>query len=152
MTEDIVAIQQVMADYCFRVDTGSGAQVAQLFTEDAVLTPVYDGEYRVVGRSDIARWFDHYNTHIRANIRKLRHVSGLPLIHVDGDGAKVRSYYIVDMIPDATGTPLIANGSYEDVFRKTAKGWRIAERVIDVTFTAPYADASEVFNAMGWQG
>lgn len=152
MTEDIVAIQQVMADYCFRVDTASGREVAQLFTVDAVLTPVYDGDYRVVGRSDIARWFDHYNANIRANIRKLRHVSGLPLIRLDGDRATVQSYYIVDMIPEATGTPLIANGRYDDVFTKTDAGWRIAERLIEVTFTAPYAEASEVFNAMGWTG
>jgi hypothetical protein len=152
MVEDILAIQQLLADYCFRVDTGTGAEVSELFAEDAVMLPVYDGDYRVVGRKDVARWYDHYNDNLRVGVRNLRHVLGLPSIRLNGDRAEANSYFIVDMVPIATGTPIIANGRYDDVLKKEGGRWVFAERVIHVTFTAPYSDASEQFTPMGWPG
>ncbi len=66
---------------------------------------------QVGGRSDIRHW-----------------TNGLVLTPT-ADGATGRSYYMILDITSAPPTP-IAAGHYEDVFARTADGWRIKHRII----------------------
>jgi hypothetical protein len=44
VTDDIVAIEQLLYRYCFAVDKGTADDVAALFHESATLMPIYSGD------------------------------------------------------------------------------------------------------------
>ena len=58
-----------------------------------------------------------------------RHVNGSYLITPTADGAEARAYYL---LLDVTSRPpsMTASGYYQDVFTKTADGWRIQHRTL----------------------
>ena len=53
VTDDIVAIEQLLYRYCFAVDKGTADDVAALFHESATLMPIYSGDPPAKGRAAI---------------------------------------------------------------------------------------------------
>jgi 3-phenylpropionate/cinnamic acid dioxygenase small subunit len=55
-------------------------------------------------------------------------------IHVDGDRADVRCYVhaVLIAVPDDTSSWIDALGHYDDVFTRTADGWRISHRTVHI--------------------
>src|SRR5262249_32114486 len=87
MTEDVVAIQQLLHRYCFLVDSGPPDEVATLFHETATLVPVYSGGPACKGRAAVREWYAAYDRDFRSTVEHLRHCVTNPLIEVQGDEA-----------------------------------------------------------------
>jgi ketosteroid isomerase-like protein len=101
-----------------------------LFTDDAVLTVVEpDGTARpsLVGADQIAKIPVRLGRYDRTV-----HLVGAPLVEPDGaDGAtgtvECEAHHHLD------GTDTVMTITYEDRYRRTADGWRFAERTVRIT-------------------
>ncbi len=135
MTDDIVAIQQVLYRYCFAVDKGTADDVAALFHENATLMPVYSGEPPVHGRAAIREWYVNYHRDLRGRVDHLRHCVTNPAIDVSGNEATAQCYLIADAVPKTGGNPYSVAGYYLDKLVKDGGRWYFKERQIHVTHT-----------------
>jgi SnoaL-like protein len=134
MTEDVVAIQQLLHRYCFLVDSGTPDQVASLFHETATLVPVYSGGPACKGRAAVREWYAAYDRDFRPTVDHLRHCVSNPLIEVQGNEATARCYLTADSITKKTGVPVTALGYYVDRLIKDGGRWYFQERQIHVTY------------------
>ena len=150
MSNDLALIKQTLARYCHRVDRGTAAEVAQLFTEDAVLRPYYDGQYECEGRAEIQGWYVHYHEHFRANIRHLKHMITSAMIDVDGDSASCMSYLIATFVSNEDDSGYYVTGTYTDQLVKIGGDWLFKDRTIEVEFMAPQTAAIEEFPPTGY--
>ena len=134
--EDYAEIQQLVYRYAHAIDTcaNDGYDYADLYTEDGIFIDDFtdegfaaDGLVRAVGREALARvsgggalacenvgWKDW--SHLMIN----------PVIWATEDGAAGRTYLVVigEQGPDHAQR----FGGYEDVYVRTAAGWRIRQR------------------------
>jgi hypothetical protein len=137
-TDDLLIVAEctrLMNEYGHRLDTGRGASVSELFTEDGVyVTPA--AECR--GRGDLREFFAK-----RDNLRDrvTHHVMTNATIEVDSaDRATGRAVAIEFRSDDGsagairTDTRPAIVGNYEDVFVRTDEGWKFAERRVIVDF------------------
>lgn len=136
MTDDIVAIQQVLYRYCFAVDKGTADDVAALFHEDAILMPIYSGEPPAKGRAAIRNWFTVYHRNQRGSVDYLRHCVTNPVIEVSGNEATSQCYLIADAVNKASGKPYSVSGYYLDKLVKEGGRWYFKERQIHVNYMA----------------
>jgi ketosteroid isomerase-like protein len=126
-TDDVVAIQQLLALYGHAADSPTQDLLAQVFTEDAVFqSGVRD--LRMEGLSEIQRWFaqgkpPHAPAHQTTNV----------YVYCAHGEVKVKSKFLA--ISHTTGLP--RTGDYEDVVRRTTEGWRIARRTSFPRFGEP---------------
>lgn len=118
-TDDIVAIQQLLARYNTAVDSGDGPAFAATFTDDGVSI---NGESRVAGREALAAIPAQATT----TVPGLRHWVANHVIDLDGDEATATVY----LLALGGGTPprLLTSGRYVDRLRRTPEGWRFAVR------------------------
>lgn len=116
-TEDVVAIQQLIARYAHALDAGNGKEWAATFTEDGVFKFV-DSNRVVAGREQIAAL-------VRPGRKpyESRHNLQSPWIEVNGDTATLKAYLIV-----TRGTEVIVTGSYDDTLRRVNGQWLFSER------------------------
>ena len=77
-------IQHALSAYCHYVDNGSLSAIADLFAEDAVLMPYYDGQYDVRGKQEIHRWYQFYLDKMKASVKNLRHSISTALVEEEG--------------------------------------------------------------------
>ena len=134
VTEDIVEIEQLLHRYCFAVDGGAPEDVAALFSETAVLIPVYTGEAPANGRAAILQWYVNYQKGTRAAVDHLRHVVTNPLIEVSGDQATAQCYLTANSVSKTSGKASWTAGVYKDKLVREAARWLFAERQIHVHY------------------
>ena len=124
---DRLEIQELLVRYSHAVDTRDWDAYEGVFTDDAVIDYTSAGGIRG-SLGEVVEWLSHalklfpMTQHLITN----RHVV------LEGDTATGRSYYYNPLgRPDGTGGMqlLFFGGYYNDRFRRTADGWRIAERV-----------------------
>lgn len=139
-SDDIVEIEQLLYRYCFAVDSGAPEDVAALFSETAVLVPLYTGEAPANGRAAILQWYVEYQKGTRAAVDHLRHVVTNPLIEVSGDHATAQCYLTANAVAKANGKASWTAGLYKDKLVREAGRWLFAERQIHVH----YATQSEM--------
>jgi ketosteroid isomerase-like protein len=148
--EDRQAIADLLVDYCRHLDRLDLAALAALFAEDCRVTYGADPRLAAEGREALAaslarmwRWrrTAHHLTHAR--------------IWLDGaDAARAESYVIAwHQRPD--GATATAHGRYLDRLVRTAEGWRIAERRMDLNgaegaFRVAIPDAPRPPPPPGW--
>jgi hypothetical protein len=123
-SDDIVEIEQLLYRYCFAVDSGAPEEVAALFSETAVLIPLYTGEAPAIGRAAILQWYVDY----------LRHAVTNPLSEVSGDHATAQCYLTANAVSKASGKASWTAGIYKDKLVREAGRWLIAERQIHVHY------------------
>jgi uncharacterized protein (TIGR02246 family) len=120
--EDIEAIRQLKAMYCFHCDNGYDAErLAELFTEDAVW--VGGGRGTFEGRSAIREFFRQppkdypYAAHLVTN----------PVIEVNGHAATGLWHLLepCNVNQDGTVVGRILSSRYEDVYRRDHGRWLI---------------------------
>jgi uncharacterized protein (TIGR02246 family) len=123
-TEDVVAIQQLVAEYAHAFDSGDGAAVAACFVPDGSLD---SGVAVVGGRDALAAMVATMpelmpgGRHVVSNV----HVSG------EGDDANVRMYLQVFLTAGgAERTTLLLSGRYDDTVRRENGTWRFVSRVM----------------------
>jgi hypothetical protein len=128
-----LAIQATLADYVRYADQGRGDALADLFTEDGVLTAATD-ELR--GRAAIAAYLDANRVDLAARAEapgRIRHHLALPSIELLGPAAaKARTYFLA-----VTGTGPDHWGVYRDRLVAVDGQWRFASRVATVEGQAP---------------
>ena len=124
---DRIEIDDLITRYATAVDTKDWDLYRTVFTDDAVIDYTSAGGIRG-SLGEVVEWLSHalklfpMTQHLITN----RHVV------LDGDTATGRSYYYNPLgRPDGKGGMqlLFFGGYYNDRFRRTADGWRIAERV-----------------------
>jgi hypothetical protein len=138
-TSDIVEIEQLLHRYCLAVDKGAPEDVAALFSETAVLVPVYTGEAPAKGRAAVLQWYMNYKKGTRAAVDHLRHVVTNPVIEVSGDHATSECYLTANSVSKTTGKASWVAGGYKDKLVKEHGRWRFAEREILVQYATESA-------------
>jgi hypothetical protein len=114
-------------------DPGRRREVADLFTEDGVIEVPSTGK-RVAGRAAIADYFGAFSPKLVS-----RRLSTNVLVEVDGERADATSYFAAFNLLGAGGPgmmppPISQVGVYRDAFALEDGRWKIARRVVDVTY------------------
>jgi len=125
-TDDVVAIQQLYANYNHLVDSGRGADWAATFVEDGTLDT---GMGFAVEGTPSAR--TEFGDNVPVMMPGSRHVASN--VWVDGDGTNaVGSAYLQLWVADEAtgGSKLLVSGLYRDTLRRTEDGWRFVARVL----------------------
>jgi len=127
-TQDILDIQQLGARYAYGLDTGAdnGNYYANVFTVDGSF-----GE--TVGREKLAALAREGGG--RLKFRGYQHIVTNVIVEPTTEGA-VGTQYIQVLTVGGNGKPPMIDhgGRYEDVYVKTAEGWRIKSRKYVRTF------------------
>ncbi|MDC3251542.1 nuclear transport factor 2 family protein [Planctomycetota bacterium] len=148
---EVSEIEKLLMEYCHRVDRGTAAEVADLFTEDATLVPEFDGDYEVQGQKEIQRFFQHYHDHFRSGVRHLQHMTTTPIIHVTENIASSNSYLLATFVDAASGTGMMVTGSYTDALKNEHGKWKFLRRTIQVHFLTSHAETIEKLEPMGFE-
>ena len=152
MTEDSALIKQTLAAYCHRVDSGTAAEVAELFHQNAVLRPYFDGKYDVNGRAQIRAWYAHYHENFRANVRHLKHSIGAIAIDLDGNAAKSVCHLLASFVRNADEIAYFLTGTYTDELVKEDDAWLFKDRLIVASVIVSQPEFTETFPSLGWPG
>ena len=127
---DRLEIEDLLTRYVTSVDTKDWDRYRTCFTEDAVIDYVSSGGIRG-GVDEVTAWvsaaLEHFpvTQHLTTNIQ----------LTIEADSARSRCYFFNPLggpsRPDGTRDILYVGGYYRDVYRRTANGWLISERVED---------------------
>jgi hypothetical protein len=121
-TEDILAIQKLIADYNHAVDAGDGPAFAALFVDSGSL----DSGFNVIKGTDELRGFAGMVPQMAPGARHL--VSN---VSIDGDGDDATARLYLQMWATAGGaaeTKLVISGRYEDTLKRDGDTWRFVTR------------------------
>jgi uncharacterized protein (TIGR02246 family) len=138
MSDDVIAIEQLLNRYCHKLDRGEVDAVVALFAADAVLIPEYEGGGEHAGRDAIEAWYSNYSR-AAGSARGLRHKISTAMIDVDGDAAESVCYLDADSIDPKTGARSLAGGRYEDKLVRRDGQWLLSERRIIVEYASTIA-------------
>ena len=133
--EDYLEIQQLVSRYPYALDedVDGGASYADLFTADAVFR-----QPRTEGHEALAR----LAASAPHGPRYVRHFITNHVIDPTPDGATGKEYLVaIDIGENGAPSSVFLGGHYEDVYAKTAQGWRFKTRsfIASVTGEAPAA-------------
>ncbi|HUB12350.1 MAG TPA: nuclear transport factor 2 family protein [Acetobacteraceae bacterium] len=124
--EEKDAIREVLATYCFHLDSGDFAAMAALFTEDGTWHTDFG---KGTGRAGI---MEHARSLRRDDAPRPRgvHLTTNIVITLNGDAAQVRSNWIVAQNTDA-GPKVSSAGGYADDMVRQNGHWLFRYRKID---------------------
>ena len=139
------ACERLLLEFVRRLDLGSPAEVAALFTDDGVWEWPAGGR-RVQGRDELSRYFGS-----RPADRLSRRLCTNALVTVtSADHAEATSYFTTYRVDGWTGRvqpppPPTQVGHYEDVFRRVDGVWLLASRTTVLAFggATPRADSAD---------
>jgi ketosteroid isomerase-like protein len=119
VSDDRTALVELLADFAAATDARDWATIAALLTDDSVAYGAH-GPAAVV-----ARMQDHLG-----GVGPSQHLLGNHRVVVDGDTARTRTYGRVHHIGAGpmAGSSYECLGDYDDHWRRTASGWRLARR------------------------
>ena len=152
MSDDIAAIKQTLASYCHRVDRGTAAEVAELFAEDAILSPHYDGPYEIYGREGIRGWYAFYHQTLGASVTNLKHLIHSMMVDVDGDAASSVCYLTAYFISKEDKVAYQVQGTYHDTLVRSGDSWLFQTRRIEVEFMTALSTVIDQMEPMGFPG
>ncbi len=152
MSNETTAIKQTLAAYCHRVDRGTADDVAELFAQDAVLMPYYDGRYDVHGREGVRGWYAFYHQKMKANVKDLKHLISTASIDIDGDAATSVCYLSAYFTMKADNIAYHAQGTYFDTLVRADSAWLFQTRRIEVEYVMRMGEAIESMAPMGFPG
>ena len=121
-TDDIVAIQQILALYGHLVDDRDWTRLSMVFTDDVVFDAT-DAGGKTAARSldELRAMFDHPKT-----LHPLAHHITNPYVWREPDGTVHARSKIVGILADGRA----GSGSYLDILVLTEQGWRIRNRKV----------------------
>jgi len=120
--EDYIEIQQLVSSYAYALDQNpdTGASYANLFTSDGLF-----GRPRTEGRENLA----NLATREPHGPNYTRHFLANPVIEITADGVTGKQYLVVvDIGQSGQPSSIFLGGHYEDIYAKTADGWRFKSR------------------------
>ncbi|HTI19408.1 MAG TPA: nuclear transport factor 2 family protein [Kutzneria sp.] len=127
MSDDHLAIQNLIARYALLVDTGDFAGVGDLFAD-----ATFVGTAEFTGREAVTGMLERSVIRYEDGTPRTQHATSNLLIEVDGDTATTQAYVtIFQALPDF---PLqcIAAGRYRDRFARVDGRWRFARRQVSI--------------------
>ena len=138
-TQDYIDIQQLVSRYAFLVDTcaGGGYEFADLFTADGEFSVSQQwgvaGTRRTTGREALA---DAAGGDGKGGCKDPKTTMGYGISHISvnhviapAPGGAVGKSYLLAIGVGGDPTTIERQGGYEDVYVKTANGWRFKSRV-----------------------
>ena len=146
--EDLEAIRRVWHDYMITLDSRAWTELADVFTEDAVVEMIgldflrsgADGTYSGGGAAIVRDFYNAVTGPPRpAPILATGHNGSNLSIDLDGDQATTSAYFW-----EIVAGSVLLVGTYQHRFRREPGHWRIAHLRIKVTYAARLA-ASEVW-------
>jgi hypothetical protein len=125
MDDDQAQIGEVLIRYATGIDRRDWPLFRTCWTDDI------DADYDQIGHFASADQITEAMTRIHQSMGPTYHRMSNFVIDIDGDRAAVRSYvHVVLMLtPGDPNNWVDAVGHYEDVFVRTAEGWRIHGRI-----------------------
>ena len=126
--QDILEIQQLGAKYAYGLDTGAdnGYYYANVFTADGSFG-------NTAGREKLAALAREGGG--RLKLRGYQHIISNFIVEPTAEGAAGSQYVQVLTVGGQGKPPMVDHGGrYEDVYVKTAEGWRIKKRTHVPTF------------------
>jgi len=130
--EDKDAIREVLAEYCFRLDDGRFAEMAELFTEDGTWDTAFG---KATGRAAIAELARSLRARAEEPRPRAVHLVTNIATTLDGARAQVRSNWMV-MQNSSQGPRVGSGGAYIDEMVRADGRWLFRYRKID-RFIAP---------------
>ncbi len=133
--EDRLLIAEQLAQYSYRWDGKDAVGFSELFTEDGIMERWSRGELiagsRVTGRQAIREYASTSHTGRLADRQTRHHFSGLVFLELTSVHAVTENMALITHQPiGQAAAHITASGIYRNIWRKTAGGWRIAERVL----------------------
>ena len=133
--EDRLLIAEQLAQYSYRWDGKDSAGFADLFTEDGAMERRRGGEVvtgsRVVGRQAILDYATTSHQGRLADRQTRHHFSALVFLELSADSAVTENMALITHQTAGDSAAFIsASGIYRNTWKKTAQGWKIAERVL----------------------
>ncbi len=126
-TADVLEIQRVTHLYARGLDRFDPQEALSAFTDDAVWDASPVGLERLEGRAAILGFFERD----AAAIADQFHIITNHVVDLDPDGVTARgTNYVFSEGHTNSGAAFKAIALNEDVYRRTDRGWRIAERRI----------------------
>jgi len=132
---DRLEIQDLLVDYSHALDGRDWDAFDDIFTPDAVI------DYRVMGGPRFEGDLPAVKKYLAENMKLMvtyQHLVATSRIRIDGDAAGARTYCHNPMVLDtgAGRDPLvfIVGLWYRDRFVRTGAGWRISERVEELSY------------------
>jgi hypothetical protein len=122
LLEDKDAIRELLHQYCFCMDTGRFAELADLFASDGDWIAPYR---QARGPAEIAAWLTQS---VPASPQRMHYVMN-SIITVQGATAEARSNYLV-MVEGPEGPVPSVCGTYADQLVKLVAGWRFQRRTL----------------------
>ncbi|HEX4539494.1 MAG TPA: nuclear transport factor 2 family protein [Acidimicrobiales bacterium] len=135
MTQEIadrIEIDDLLTRYATAVDTRDWDLYQTVFTADALIDYTSSGGIRG-GVAEMTKWLSDALSIFSMS----QHLVTNRDIRVTGDTATSRSYFYNPMgrtKRDGTLDLMFVGGFYRDQLRRTANGWRIAERIQDTAW------------------
>ena len=125
--EEKEAIREVLAEYCFRLDDGRFAEMADLFAEDGTWETAFG---KATGRAAIAELARSLRARAQEPRPRAVHLVTNVAIVLDDERATVRSNWMV-MQNSADGPKIGSGGAYYDEMVKENGRWLFRYRKID---------------------
>ena len=131
--QDYIAIQQLVSKYAYAIDecTNRGYDYADLYTPDGSFSVSRGGKIlsTSAGRDKLA-------AAARGNMEDCKDVPWAGIVHMlvnhviePAPGGATGRVYLIAIGLDGEPGKVEAQGRYEDVYVKTAKGWRFKSRI-----------------------
>ena len=140
---DRVEIEALRGEYTDAVMMRDYDRVALLFTPDGALR-MPNVPVDLVGLDQIRAWGDR----VPAFVDYLVQTTHPGIIRLDGDTASGRAY-LQELIRLRDGSSHLNYAIYHDRYRRTADGWRFAERVYEIRYLDHSPLAGSVPGAAG---
>jgi len=134
--EDIEEIRTLRMTYHYYINEGMFDRMSELFTEDGALDFGYIA--KASGREEIRQTF----LKLPNNAQFVKQFIHNHLVQLDGDSATGVCY--LDARYAQEGESLIVAAKFDEIYRRTAEGWRIQLMKVETYFSVPIAE--------GWAG
>ena len=131
---DIEAIKTLKARYCHLVDGRRWAELAELWTEDAVCDYGFFGAYN--GRDEIVHTF--FEGLVDAAASFMCHMVHNPLIELQGDNAKGAWYLTSQTTNQPSNRAIWVMGIYRDEFERIDGSWMISAIRFEFHYFTPF--------------
>jgi ketosteroid isomerase-like protein len=125
---DRVEIEALRGDFSDAVMMGERARLASLFTPDGVLR-MPNVPVELAGRDEIRAWGEK----VQGSFDFFVQTTHPGTIQLDGDTASGRAH-LQELIRLRDGGSYLNYAIYHDRYRRTADGWKFAERVYEVKY------------------
>ncbi|HEX2321303.1 MAG TPA: nuclear transport factor 2 family protein [Streptosporangiaceae bacterium] len=125
---DRVEIEALRGDFSDAVMMGERARLASLFTPDGVLR-MPNVPVELAGRDEIRAWGEE----VQGSFDFFVQTTHPGTIQLDGDTASGRAH-LQELIRLRDGGSYLNYAIYHDRYRRTADGWKFAERVYEVKY------------------